>query len=88
MPNIKSAKKRLKQSIKRRERNRAAKATLKTTVKKAETALDAGNKEEASKAIKAAVKRLDKTAQKGVIHKKAASRKKSRLMTKLNKISS
>jgi len=88
MPNIKSAKKRLRQNIKRRERNRAVKSSLRTFVKKAETALKAGKKEEAAAAVKVACKKLDKTAQKGVIHDNSASRKKSRLMLKLQKLSS
>ena len=88
MPNIKSAKKRLKQSIKRRDRNRAVKSALRTEVKKAEAAIQSGNKEEAAKAVRAACRKLDKTAQKNVVHDNAASRKKSRLMMKLNKLSS
>ena len=87
MPNIKSAKKRMKQNEKRRLRNKAYKATMRTIIKKADKAIAAGNKEEAAVAVKDACKRLDKTAQKGVIHTKMADRKKSRLMLKLNKIS-
>ncbi len=83
MPNIKSAKKRLKQSLKRRDRNRTTKAAMRTSVKKAEKGVEAGAADAAA-AVKAACISLDKTAQKGVIHKNTASRKKSRLMKKLN----
>ncbi len=85
MPNIKSAKKRLRQSLKRRDRNRKAKAAMRTTVKKAEAAA-AGKPEDAKTAVAAACKVLDTTARKGIIHKNMASRKKSRLMKKLNPV--
>lgn len=87
MPRIKSAKKRLRQSIIRRDRNRSDKAALKTSLKKAELAIKAGKKEDAEKLVREACKHLDKTAQKNVIHDNLASRKKSRLMLKLQKIS-
>ena len=87
MPNIKSAKKRLRQSIKRRERNRSAKSSLRTYVKKAEAALKAGKKEEAEAAVRDACSRLDKNAGKKIIHANATSRKKSRLMLRLKSIS-
>ena len=83
MPNIKSAEKRLRQSIKRRDRNRMTKAAMRTEIKKAEKGIADGDSAAAA-AVKAACKSLDTTAQKGVIHKKTASRKKSRLMKKLN----
>lgn len=83
MPNVKSAKKRLKQNIKRRERNRKAKSTMRTAVKKAESA--AATKDKSSReAVLEACKVLDKTARKGIVHKNLAARKKSRLMKKLN----
>ncbi len=84
MPNIKSAEKRLRQSLKRRDRNRKAKAAMRTSVKKAEKATSAGKPEDAKAAVAAACKVLDTTARKGIIHKNMASRKKSRLMKKLN----
>ena len=87
MPNIKSAKKRLKQSIKRRDRNRSVKASLRTILKKADAALKSSDKDLAATAVKEACRKLDKTSQKGVIHDNVASRKKSRLMLKLKKIS-
>lgn len=87
MPNIKSAKKRLIQSEKRRMRNKSYKSALRTQLKKAEQALESGDKDLAKLEILAACRRLDKVAQKGVIHVNQASRGKSRLMCKLNKIS-
>ena len=86
MPNIKSAKKRLRQSIVRNERNRAVKSSLRTTVKQAVVAIDSENKEAAVKAFRAASSELDSVAGKKVIHKNAARRKKSRLMKKINKL--
>jgi small subunit ribosomal protein S20 len=72
MPNIKSMKKDLKRNEKRRIRNTAAKSALKTYVKKARTGDGA--------ALTTACKQLDKAAQRGIIHKNQAARRKSRLM--------
>ncbi|MGG1516245.1 30S ribosomal protein S20 [Paenibacillus oryzisoli] len=77
MPNIKSAIKRVKVSEKRRLRNASQKSALRTAVKAFETALT-------SEALVAASKKLDQAASKGLIHKNAANRKKSRLAKKLN----
>lgn len=85
MANIKSAKKRARQNDKRRIHNRYYKATARTYVKKARTLIDDGNVEEAEVVVRQAVKALDKAAQKGIIHKNNASRRKSRLMRHLNK---
>jgi len=85
MPNIKSAKKRLKQSEKRYERNKQVKSALKTTLKKAEEALSGDDKAKAFEALKTASKKLDSTAQKKTIHPRKAARKKSRLAKKFNK---
>lgn len=79
MPNINSAKKRLRQSIVRRSRNRAAKATLKTHIKKVRSEIEAGNLDGAATAFRMAQIRLDQAAGKRVIHKNAAARLKSRL---------
>lgn len=79
MPNTKSAKKRHRQSLDRRSRNRAAKATLKTLVKKVRSALEAGNVGEAETGYRTAVKKLDQTAARRIIHRNAAARVKSRL---------
>jgi small subunit ribosomal protein S20 len=77
--NIKSQKKRILTNAKRQERNKSVKSELKTRVKQAVRAIDTGG-EEAADAVRLAVKRLDKAATKGVIHKNAAARRKSRLM--------
>lgn len=79
MPNIKSAKKRLRQSLVRRARNRAVKSTLRTHIKKVRSEIEAGNVDEASAAFRTAQKALDQAAAKRVIHRNAAARVKSRL---------
>jgi small subunit ribosomal protein S20 len=81
MANIKGQKKRNITNEKRHERNKATKAELKTRVKNVETTLGTDANDEA---LRLAVKRIDMAASKGVIHKNAAARKKSRLMKKAN----
>lgn len=76
MPNIKSMKKDLKRNAKKNERNTSAKSALKTFIKKARTATG----EETAKAVSLATKHLDKAAERGIIHKNQAARRKSRLM--------
>src|SRR3954449_7176071 len=83
--NIKSQIKRNRQNEKRHARNKAVRSELKTRVKRAVTTAEAGD-EQAADAAKTAVKRLDKAATKGIIHKNAAARRKSRLQKRLNKI--
>ncbi len=80
MANIKSQKKRILTNAKRAERNKAVRAEVKTRIKAARSA--AGT-DDAAEALRLAVKRIDKAAQKGVMHKNAAARKKSRLMKQL-----
>jgi len=70
--------------MKRRSRNRSYKSTARTLIKKAFTAMEAGDLENAQAATFDAVKALDKAAAKGAIHKNNASRRKSRLMTRLS----
>lgn len=84
MPNTKSAMKRMRQAEKRRLRNRFYRSTARTYVKRARAAIAAGDLEAAQEAIKQAVSALDRAAEKGVIHKNNASRRKSRLMKVLN----
>ena len=74
MPQIKSAKKRLKTSLKRQQRNRAARSTLKSTLKTIEGMPDE-KREEANRQIQSV---LDKAAKRGIIHPKKAARLKSR----------
>ena len=83
--NIKSQIKRNKQNEKRHERNKAVKTGLKTAVRKFRTAADAGDKETAVAAGRDAARMLDKAASKGVIHKRAASRRISRLAKAANR---
>ncbi|EGL16165.1 MULTISPECIES: 30S ribosomal protein S20 [Paenibacillus] len=87
MPNIKSAIKRVKVSEKRRLRNASEKSALRTAVKAFETTVASNNVDSAKEALINATKKLDKAASKGLIHKNAASRKKSRLAKKLNALS-
>ncbi len=83
MPNIKSAKKRVKVNKTKAAANKARKSNLKTMLKKADIAVATGaaNKEEA---IRVAIKRVDQACAKGLMHKNAAARKKSQLAKKLN----
>jgi small subunit ribosomal protein S20 len=80
----KSAEKRDRQSKVRRERNVAAKSAIKTKVKSVLEAVESKNKDNAVNALKATVPSLSKAAAKGLIHKKNASRKISRLTRKVN----
>jgi small subunit ribosomal protein S20 len=83
--NIKSQIKRNRQNVKRHDRNKAVRSELKTRVKRAVILAETGG-EGAGLAAKLAVKRIDKAATKGVIHKNAAARRKSRLQKRLNKL--
>ncbi len=84
MATHKSAEKRDRQSKVRRERNVAAKSAIKTRVKSVLAAVESKNKENSVNALKATVPSLAKAAAKGLIHKKNASRKISRLTRKVN----
>ena len=84
MPNIKSAKKRVKVIEKKTLRNNMIKSAYKTAVKKIEQAIEAGNIEEAKTLFSEATKKIDQACTKGVIVKNTAARKKSGLSKKLN----
>ncbi len=84
MPITRSAQKQLKKSRERRLRNRPAKSSLKTAIKKVRTGLAAGDRDEASKALAQAIPLMDKLAGKGIIHKNAVARYKSRLARQLH----
>ena len=86
MPNIKSAKKRVKVIETKTLQNKMFKSQLRTVLKKYNAAVEAGNKEEASIAYKAAVKKLDQAVAKNILHKNNAAHKKSALTLKLNNI--
>ena len=77
MANIKSQIKRNKQNEKARQRNKAVKSELKSSVRKFREAADAGQVEEATLAMRAASVKLDKAASKGGIHKNQAANRKS-----------
>ncbi|MCC2685269.1 MAG: rpsT [Paenibacillaceae bacterium] len=87
MPNIKSAIKRVKTSEKRRLRNASQKSSLRTAVKTFEKAAAGTDKDAAQEALRFAARKLDKAVTKGLIHKNAAARKKSRLAKRLNALS-
>jgi small subunit ribosomal protein S20 len=79
MANIKSQIKRNKQNEKRGERNKAVRTALKTSTKKVRSAVDAGDAEEATARQREAARALDKAVAKGIVHKRTAARRKSRL---------
>lgn len=87
MPNIKSAIKRVKTNEKRRALNASQKSALRSAVKSADLAVAGTDVEAAKAALIVATKKLDKAVTKGLIHKNAASRKKSRLAKRLNALS-
>ena len=84
MPNIKSAKKRVKVTTAKTLQNKIFRTQLKTEIKKYEAAVAAGDAALAQETYKAAVKKIDKAVCRGIIHKNAAARKKSQFTKKLN----
>jgi small subunit ribosomal protein S20 len=83
--NIKSQMKRNRQNEKLRLRNKAVRSEIKTRIKSAVSATGAGA-ETADEAVRLAIKRLDKAAALGVIHKNQASNRKGRLMRRINRL--
>jgi small subunit ribosomal protein S20 len=86
MPNIKSAVKRVDVTQKRTIRNARIKSALRTTIKRFEESMKASDQEQAGLKLRKAVVAIDKAVTKGVLHKNTASRKKSRLTKRLNKL--
>ncbi|MBQ3081289.1 MAG: 30S ribosomal protein S20 [Clostridia bacterium] len=84
MPNIKSAKKRVKVIAVKTLRNKVIKSALKTSIRKYEAALADGNKELAAATYREAVAKIDKAVAKGIMHKNTAARRKSRFTRLLN----
>ena len=84
---IKSGLKRRRQNVKRRERNTTVKSDLKTQLKKFDSALDSGDLKAAEEVLRETESRLKKSASKGVLKKKTASRKTGRLARKLSELS-
>jgi small subunit ribosomal protein S20 len=81
LANSAQAKKRARQAEDHRQRNASQRSAMRTSVKAIQKAIDAGDKDQATAAFKAAVPVLDRMARKGIIHKNAAARSKSRLNT-------
>jgi len=86
LANIKSAKKRIKVIERRTLENKAVKSKIKTATKKVIAATVSNNKEVANEALVNAMSTIDKARSKGVLHRKTAARKISRLSKKVNKI--
>lgn len=84
MANHFSALKRARQTEKRTATNRLNKSRLRTELRKLRTSIAGGKREEADTALRAAISTLDKSVQKGVIHKNTASRYKARLAARVN----
>ncbi|MBM4136082.1 MAG: 30S ribosomal protein S20 [Nitrospira sp.] len=82
-----SAIKRARQAVKNNLRNKAVSSAVKTVLKKVESAIASGNREDAGKALIEAIRTLNKAASKSVIHKNTASRNISRLTKKVNALS-
>ncbi len=87
MPNIKSAKKRVKVIQAKTLQNKMYRTSMKTVIKKYDAALASGDTAAAQDAYKAAVKKVDQAAAYGIIHKNAAAHKKSQFTKKLNAMS-
>ena len=83
MPNHKSAEKRVRQNERRRIVNRSNRSRLRTAVKELRSALEKGGKN-ATELLPKTVSEIDKAVQKGVLHRNAAARHKSRLTARVN----
>ena len=86
MANIQSAMKRARQNEKRRVANRIYRSSARTRVKRARRLIEAGELEQAELQVSAAISALDRAAQKGIIHKNNAARRKSRLVKMLRSV--
>ena len=86
MPNIKSAKKRLRQNIATRDRNRSSRSFIRNRCKKVVKAVGEVNVADAETLFKQAIKVLDQAGARKIIHKNAAARKKSRLSKMIRKL--
>ncbi len=86
MPNHKSAEKRVRQNEKRRAVNRSNKGSLRTQIKKLRAALAAGDKAQSQELLLPTIALIDKSVNKGVLHKNTAARHKSRLTIHVNEL--
>ena len=84
MPSTRSAAKRMRQNEKRRVRNRIYRSRARTFIKRTWWLIEEGDLEGAQATARRAIRALDKAAEKGIIHKNNAARRKSRLMKRLN----
>jgi small subunit ribosomal protein S20 len=84
MPNHKSAEKRQRQNVKRRDINRGNRTRLRTEIKRLRAALAEGNKDSIQAVYAATVSAIDKSVNKGALHRNAAARYKSRLTARVN----
>lgn len=84
MANVKNAKKKIKQINKTTLAHQQLKSTVKNSIRRTDKAVEKGNKEEAMKNLKLAIKSLDNAKVKGLVHKNKVDREKSRLTKKVN----
>ncbi len=84
MAHSKQARKRIRVNQRQAQRNRVSRSASRTLVRRAVEAIESGDRDAAQDAVARAVRQLDKTASKGVIHKNNAARRKSRLMKRFN----
>ncbi|HEX7997711.1 MAG TPA: 30S ribosomal protein S20 [Pyrinomonadaceae bacterium] len=87
MPNHKSSEKRVRQSEKRRLVNKSNRGRLRTSIKRLRAAMSAGQADELQTLLPATISTIDKAVQKGVLHRNAAARYKSRLTARVNQAS-
>lgn len=86
MPNMKNAKKAVRNNPKRKELNNTFKASMRSAIKNVEKSVEAKDKEKATSNLNIAIKRIDKAAAKGIVHKNFVARNKSRLTKKVNSL--
>lgn len=84
MPNHKSAEKRDRQNVKRREVNRSNRSELRTQIKKLRAALTGNDKKQSQELLQPTVSLIDKAVNKGILHKNTAARHKSRLTSRVD----
>jgi small subunit ribosomal protein S20 len=83
LPNIKSAKKRARQSEVSRQHNKHIRSGMRTKVKSVVSAIESGNKDKAVEAYTTAIPAIDSSVSKGILHKNKAARQKSRLNSRI-----
>ncbi|CAN5595194.1 30S ribosomal protein S20 [soil metagenome] len=86
MPNHKSAEKRVRQTVKRNEVNTRNRSKLRTQIKKLRSAVASGDKEQSQELLQPTISLIDKSVNKGVLHRNTAARYKSRLTSHVNEL--